>query len=65
MSSDDGAVTKQKLAEAATRIRSAIGPWTTLEILVAADTDSFNDTPRHLGHYGHRGAGIDRKRARV
>ncbi len=51
---EDVEVTKAKLGEAVKHIGERIGPWTTLEILVAQDVQGFNDFPADLGRRGPR-----------
>jgi len=51
---EDVEVTKAKLGEAVKHIGERVGPWTTLEILVAQDVQGFNDFPADLGRRGPR-----------
>lgn len=46
--------TKERLTDVAKDIRTRIGPWTKLEILVAQDVQGFDDFPVDLGLDGKR-----------
>ncbi|MFT3734223.1 MAG: hypothetical protein QM776_04240 [Rhodocyclaceae bacterium] len=51
---DSEQAAKESLRKVAEGIRERIGPWTTLEILVAKDTPGFNDFPSNIGWSGRR-----------